>query len=751
MYRNSDRSNVETVVLQLEGMSCAACASAIERALQATPGVTTGSVNFGIEQATVTFDSARTDVDDVLQAVITAGYGATLVDASLLEAGNSGEEERSRDRSLIRKVWVGCAIAALLVIGMTPAMLGLPVPAGWHWLHDSRVQLLLATPVQFWVGAEFYRGAWHALRRRTADMNVLVVLGTTAAFAYSLAVTLAGPSLPANLGTAVYYETSAVVISLVLLGRLLERRSRDRATTAIRNLMKLQAKTARVRRGDREVDIPIAAVRVGDVAIVRPGETIPVDGLVIAGTSSVNEAMVTGESMPVLKQAGDEAIGATLNGTGSLTIQVARVGNDTLLAQIVQLVRQALGSKAPVQALADRVIQWFVPVVLTIAIAAFCLWIWLADDVALAVSAAVGVCVIACPCALGLATPISIVVGTGRGAECGLLIKGAESLELARQVKTVVLDKTGTLTRGEPRVTGLLTLKGNERELLQLAAAVERYSEHPLAAAIVNRVRELELAFPAAEQFEAAIGSGVTATVGQQHVRIGTSRWLTELGLPVPSHPTAREWELSGQTVVWIAVDYAIFGAIAIADTLKPSSSEAIAALHRMGLNVVMLTGDRRQVAEAMGRDLDVDSVIAEVRPDRKASEINTLQRSGQRVAMVGDGINDAPALAQADVGIAIGTGTDVAIAASDITLVSGDVRGIATAIQLSRATARNIRQNLFFAFIYNILGIPVAAGALYPLTGWTLSPAIAGAAMAFSSVSVVTNALRLRHFRPEY
>lgn len=740
---------MKTIVLQLEGMSCAACASAVERAVHAVPGVTTGAVNFGIEQATVTFDPAQTQIDEVIRAVTEAGYRAIPVDNTLIEKSDS--EQQMRDRAFARKVWFGCAIAAVLVIGMMPAMLGLPTPAGWHWLHDARVQLLLAAPVQFWVGAEFYRGAWHALRRRTADMNVLVVLGTTAAFGYSLVITLAGSRVPLEWGTEVYYETSAVVISLVLLGRWLERRSRDRATTAIRNLIGLQAKTARVRRGDREVDIPIAAVRVGDVAIVRPGETIPVDGLVIAGSSSVNEAMVTGESLPVVKQAGDEAIGATLNGTGSLTVRVTRVGSDTVLAQIVQLVQQALGSKAPVQAVADRVIQWFVPAVLTIAVLSFALWLAFAHNLALAVSAAVGVCAIACPCALGLATPISIVVGTGRGAECGLLIKGAESLELARQVQTVVLDKTGTLTRGEPAVTEAIAFDGNTQQLLRLAAAVERYSEHPVAAAIVDRARELNLDLPTAEQFEAFIGSGVSATVERHQIRIGTPRWLTELGLEIPMPAAMPDWESAGQTVVWVAIDDVVTGAIAIADTLKPSSREAIAALHRLGLNVVMLSGDRRQVADAIARELHVDRVVAGVRPDGKAAEINKLQRMGQRVAMVGDGINDAPALAQADVGIAIGTGTDVAIAASDITLISGDVRGVATAIQLSRATSRNIRQNLFFAFIYNVLGIPIAAGALYPLTGWTLNPAIAGAAMAFSSVSVVTNALRLRRFQPEH
>jgi len=496
-------------------------------------------------------------------------------------------------------------------------------------------------------------------------------------------------------------------------------------------------------------------VQIGDVVVVRPGEKIPVDGEVVDGSSTLDESMVTGESMPVKKQAGDEVIGATINKTGSFKFRATRVGKDTLLAQIVQLVQQAQGSKAPIQRLADRVTGWFVPVVIGVAIATFVIWFLALGNLTLALITTVGVLIIACPCALGLATPTSIMVGTGKGAENGILIKGADSLELAHQIQTIVLDKTGTLTQGKPTVTDFLTVNGtanqSELKLLRLAASVERNSEHPLAEAVVRYAQSQEVALGDVQNFEAVAGSGVEGTVSNQVVQIGTQRWMEELRIDSQAlREQKSQLEASGKTAVWIAVDGKLEGLMGIADALKPSSVQAVRSLKKLGLDVIMLTGDNQQTADAIAREVGITRVIAEVRPDQKVAQIAALQKEGKIVAMVGDGINDAPALAQAQVGIAIGTGTDVAIAASDITLISGDLQSIVTAIQLSRATMSNIRQNLFFAFIYNIVGIPIAAGILFPFFGWLLSPMIAGGAMALSSISVVTNALRLRNFQPK-
>lgn len=553
----------------------------------------------------------------------------------------------------------------------------------------------------------------------------------------------------------VYFEAAAVIIALILLGGLLQNRAKGQTSEAIRKLMGLQARTARVIRNGQEVDIPIAEVVVGDVILVRPGEKIPVDGEIIDGSSTIDEAMVTGESVPVKKQPGDEVIGATINKTGSFKFRATRVGKDTFLAQIVKLVQQAQGSKAPIQKLADQVTGWFVPAVIAIAILTFILWYNIMGNVTMALITTVGVLIIACPCALGLATPTSIMVGTGKGAENGILIKGAESLELAYKLKTVVLDKTGTITQGKPTVTDFVTVNGtangNELNLLRLAASVERNSEHPLAEAVVNYAQSQGVELRDAQKFEAIAGSGVQGYVSNQWIQIGTHRWMRELGIDTSA--LQEHWdrlEYLGKTVIWIAVNSKVQGIMGIADAVKPSSVNAIHTLQKMGLEVVMLTGDNRRTAEVIAREVGIKRVFAEVRPDQKAETVEKIQSEGKIVAMVGDGINDAPALAQAEVGMAIGTGTDVAIAASDITLISGDLQGIVTAIQLSRATIRNIRQNLFFAFIYNVAGIPIAAGILFPFFGWLLSPIIAGAAMAFSSVSVVTNALRLRNFQPK-
>lgn len=750
---------MENATLKLRGMSCASCAKSIEDAISSVPGVNECIVNFGAEQATVDYDPRTTDLQAIQDAVDAAGYSAYPLKEQNLMAGEDDEEKRYRQqesRDLLRKVTVGGIISVVLVIGSLPMMTGLNLPFIPAWLHNPWLQLVLTTPVQFWCGNSFYVNTWKAFKRHAATMDTLIALGTSAAYFYSLFATLFPAFFIAQgLMPDVYYETAAIVITLILLGRLFENRAKGQTSEAIRKLIGLQAKTARLIRNGREVDVPIEQVEIGDVVLVRPGEKIPVDGEVVDGTSTVDEAMVTGESIPTKKQPGDEVIGATINKTGSFKFRATRVGKDTVLAQIVQLVQQAQGSKAPIQRLADQVTGWFVPAVIAIAIFTFIIWYNIMGNVTLALITTVGVLIIACPCALGLATPTSVMVGTGKGAENGILIKGAESLEIAHQIHTIVLDKTGTITQGKPTVTDFLTVDGtgnsNELKLIQLAASLERNSEHPLAEAVVKYAEFQQVPLVDVRDFEAVAGSGVQGIVSNRFVQIGTQRWMEELSINTQALQQDKErLEYLGKTAVWLAVDAEIKGLIGIADAIKPTSPQAVRALQRLGLEVVMLTGDNRRTAESIAREVGIKRVLAEVRPDQKAATVQAIQAEGKIVAMVGDGINDAPALAQADVGIAIGTGTDVAIAASDITLISGDLQGIVTAIQLSRATIRNIRQNLFFAFIYNVAGIPIAAGILFPFFGWLLNPIIAGAAMAFSSVSVVTNALRLRNFQPK-
>ncbi|MBE9157502.1 copper-translocating P-type ATPase [Nodosilinea sp. LEGE 06152] len=746
---------METQTFKLRGMSCAACASNIEAAIRTVPGVETCSVNFGAEQAAVTYNPQRTGLAQIQSAVDEAGYTAQPLQDDVLAPEDDAErrEREAENRQLTRKAVFSLAIGGILVIGSLPMMTGLPIPFIPMWLHSPWLQLVLTAPVLFWAGSAFFINAWKAFKRHSASMDTLVAVGTGTAFLYSLFPTFYPQwFIDQGLNPDVYFEAAAVIIALILLGRLLENRARGQTSEAIRKLIGLQAKTARVIRQGQAVDIPIAEVVLGDVVLVRPGEKIPVDGEIVDGASTLDEAMVTGESVPVQKTVGDEVIGATLNKTGSFKFRATRVGKDTFLAQIVRLVQQAQGSKAPIQKLADRVTSWFVPAVITIAILTFIVWYNVMGNITMALITTVGVLIIACPCALGLATPTSIMVGTGKGAENGILIKGADSLELAHNIQAIVLDKTGTITQGKPTVTNYVTVNGTATELhlLKLAGTLERNSEHPLAEAVVNYAQAQGVTLEDPQAFEAVAGSGVQGSVAGQRVQIGTHRWMQELGMATERLQNPwEELESQGRTVVWLAVDGKVEAILAIADAVKPSSAAAIATLQRMGLEVVMLTGDNRRTAEAIAREVGITRVFAEVRPDQKAAQIETLQREGKVVAMVGDGINDAPALAQADVGMAIGTGTDVAIAASDITLISGDLHGIVTAIQLSRATMANIRQNLFFAFIYNVAGIPIAAGILYPIFGWLLSPIIAGAAMAFSSVSVVTNALRLRNFRP--
>ena len=737
------------VTLNLRGMHCASCANSIQSATRSISGVASSNVNFATEEVVIEFDKKKTSSSAIQKVIKDIGYEAILPDQI-----NSDREKNvrlSELQDLTRKVWVGGAIGIILVIGSLPMMTGLQIPLIPAFLHDRWLQLALALPVQLWCGSSFYIGAWKAFKNHTDTMDTLIALGTLAAFSYSITVTL-NPTffIAQGLQPEVYYEVSVIVITLILLGKLFENRAKGETSDAIRKLIGLQAKTARVLRDGKESDIPIEDVQINDIVLVRPGEKIPVDGEAIAGNSTVDESMVTGESIPIEKKVGDRVIGATMNKSGSLQIRANRIGKDTVLSQIVQLVKDAQGSKAPIQRLADQVTGWFVPVVISIAIATFIIWFEIMGNITLATISAVGVLIIACPCALGLAAPTSIMVGTGKGAENGILIKDAGSLELAHKVQTIVLDKTGTLTEGKPVVTDIFSISKNDNELLKLVAAIERNSEHPLAEAIVNHAKQKDLTIPEVNEFIAIAGSGVQGKVNNSLVQVGTRRWMDELKIDTSElHQYQDSWETGGKTVVLIAVDNVARGLIGIADKLKPSSQTAVAALQRMKIEVVMLTGDNQSTAEAIAREVGIKRVFAGVRPDQKVAKIRELQAEGKVVAMVGDGINDAPALAQADVGLAIGTGTDVAIAASDITLISGDLQGIVTAIQLSRATINNIQQNLFFAFIYNVAGIPIAAGILYPFFGWLLNPIIAGAAMAFSSVSVVTNALRLRNFRP--
>ncbi len=758
---------IEMVSFPVEGMTCASCVNRITRFLRKVDGVEDANVNLASESATVRFDPRVVSLPDLAAAVDAAGYVARLEQSASADheaavsevAAARTERDAAAARhlaSLRRRLIVATLLTLPLLAGLARMTVATGLPA---FLTDPLFQLALATPVQFWAGWPFYLGAWKALRHRTADMNTLIAVGTSAAYGYSLA-TIVFPSFfhAAGIGMGegglpLYFDTAAAIITLILLGRFLEARARVHTSDAIRHLIGLQPRTARIVRDGAEVDLPIGEVRVGDHVRVRPGETIAVDGVVTDGASGVDESMVTGESLPISKHADDLVIGATLNTTGTLTFRATRVGADTVLARIVRLVSEAQGSRAPIQRLADVVTGYFVPAVLGLAALTFIVWFVAGPAPAfnLALLNTVAVLIIACPCALGLATPTSIMVGTGKGAEAGVLFRNAEALERLESVRVIVLDKTGTLTEGKPRVTDIARVDGapSEATILGLVAAAERGSEHPLADAIVREAEALALPIAVATDFEATAGGGIRAVVDGLIVLVGRAGFLEGAGADVGSlAQSAEALAADGKTPVFVALDGRAVAVIAIADTLKAGSVEAVAELHRLGLTVVMLTGDNRRTAEAIAGSVEIDRVLADVRPDGKAAAVKALQAEGKRVAMVGDGINDAPALASADVGVAMGTGTDVAMESAGVTLMSGDLRGLVTAFALSRATMRNIRENLFWAFAYNVILIPVAMGALYPVTGILLDPILAAAAMALSSVTVVSNALRLRRFR---
>jgi len=741
--------DTQKVTIPISGMSCAACVAKIEKTLNGLDGVIKAGVNFGAEKATVEYLPQRVKVADIKRAIDELGYKS--LDVETESAIDREREERQHEITKLFRVFI---FSVVLSVPIFLGSLAEWVPWVPEALQNFYVLFVLATPVQFLAGWRFYRGAFSSLRHKTADMNTLIAVGTSAAYLYSVAMTFfTSYFVVRGFKPHVYYDTAVIIITLILLGRLLEAKAKGRTSEAIKKLMGLQAKTARVVRDGEEMDVPVEEVEISDLVVVRPGEKIPVDGVIKEGYSTIDESMLTGESMPVDKKVSDEVIGATINKTGAFKFEATKVGKETALAQIIRLVEQAQGSKAPIQRLADVISAYFVSIVIAISVVTFIVWYFAGPAPAFlyALLNLVAVLIIACPCALGLATPTAIMVGTGRGAENGVLIKGGESLELAHKIDTIVFDKTGTLTRGEPAFTDIVVANGFQEEtLLRLAATVEKGSEHPLGEVIVREANERSIELGEPTDFNAIPGHGVSAKVDDKAVLLGNVKLMLSSGVDVGDlSQTAKRVSKEGKTPMYIGVDKKVAGVIAVADTLKENSQKAVEKLHKLGLEVVMITGDNRRTAEAIAKQVDIDRVLAEVLPDEKAKEVKRLQDEGKVVAMVGDGINDAVALAQADVGIAIGTGTDVAMEASDITLIKDDLSGVVTAIQLSKRTMRTIKQNLFWAFFYNTVGIPIAAGVLYPFLGILLNPIYAALAMAFSSVSVVTNSLRLRRFQP--
>ena len=742
-------------VFPVGGMTCASCVARVEEALSSVPGVVSANVNLASEKATVDYLEG-TSVADMRRAVQDAGYELGPEAQALADVTSAAQREirALRDKFIIAAVFA----AVIMILGFAPAFAGRPY-----------LMWALATPVQFWAGLRFYRGAWGALKHKTSDMNTLIAVGTSVAYFYSMiAVVAPGLFTTDILEPHLYFDTSAMITALILLGRFLEARARGQTSEAMKKLIGMQPKTAVVIREGGQQEIPVEEVQAGDLILVRPGERIPVDGTVREGHSSVDESMITGESIPVEKKVGDEVIGATINKTGSFQIEASKVGKDTTLARIVRMVEEAQGSKAPIQRLADVIASYFVPAVIGIAIVTFIVWYLVGPPPALtfALLNFVAVLVIACPCALGLATPTAIIVGTGKGAERGILIRNGEALERAHRIDTVLLDKTGTLTRGEPAVTDVIAAPFSSfEEVLRLAASAEASSEHPLGEAVVKAATEKKIELSPSSDFHAIPGQGIEALVGGKKLLLGNVKLMEERGFALNSlEKKASDLLQQGKTVMFLGWDSRVAGIIGLADTLKPGAKEAVQALRRMGIQAAMLTGDNRRTAEAIAREAEIDRVLAEVLPEHKAGEVKRLQKEGRVVAMVGDGINDAPALAQADIGIAIGTGTDVAMETGDITLISGDLMGVATATSLSKRTMRTIKQNLFWAFAYNTALMPVAAGVLYLAFRQTgvpsglhfilgeygfLNPMLAAAAMAASSVTVVSNSLRLRRFKP--
>lgn len=732
-------SRIDFVV---KGMTCAACVGAVERALKGLEGVLNVTVNLASEKASVEYVPSIVSFTDFKRVVAEAGYTAEEITEEYID---KERESREREFRVLKRTFIISAIlTAPVIIGSIS-----PIPILSNWF----VLFMISTPVQFWAGMRFHRAAWSALKHRTTNMNTLISIGTFAAYIYSTIATFS-PSLfeKGGLSPDVYYDTSATIITLILLGRLLEAKARGRTSEAIKRLMRLQSKTARVLRNDQEKEILIDEVTVGDIVIVKPGERIPVDGEIIEGYSTVDESMLTGESLPIEKSIGDKVYGGTINKAGSFRLKATKIGKETALGQIIQLVEEAQGSKAPIQRLADKVASVFVPSVILIALVTFTVWFFFAPGRSFTVALMnfIAVLIIACPCALGLATPTAIMVGTGRGAERGILIRDAEALELAHKVQCIVLDKTGTITKGEPEVTDIMVSdETNEQEVLRLAASAERLSEHPLGEAIIREALKRGIELTKASNFMAIPGGGVRATVNNRDIFIGNQRLMETKGIDTLEFlPIAETLSDEAKTPVFVAIDGKVMAVIAVADTVKEGSIQAIRDLKDMGIEVSMLTGDHKKTAQAIARITGVERIFSDVLPDQKVEVVRSLKEEKKVTAMVGDGINDAPALIEADIGIAIGTGTDIAIEASDITLIKGDLRSVVEAIRLSKQTMKTIKQNLFWAFFYNVIGIPIAAGLLYPFGGPFLNPMIASGAMAFSSVSVVTNSLRLRKKR---